>query len=75
MDAGIIVSNKRRYRTMQYNLALDVLGTTADIYKIDPLTTMLYLKAIWTVLPSDSIQNCWEKGGLFLFQRRVRWKL
>lgn len=64
MGAGINASLNRRYRTMQYNLALDVMDLQENIYNIDQLTAMRYVKAVWASSPSDMIEKCWQKCGL-----------
>lgn len=64
MDAGIIASLKRRYRTLQYNRVLDALDSDDDIYKIDQLTAMRYVQSVWHAMPIDIIVNCWSVCGL-----------
>lgn len=68
MDAGIIASLKRRYRTLQYNRvldALDVPGVENNLYKIDQLTAMRYVQSVWEEMPSSIVANCWKSCGLF----------
>ena len=65
MDAGIIASLKRRYRTVQYNQALDFLEEgNANIYHIDQLTAVKCLKAVWEEIPGTVIAHCWDSTGL-----------
>ena len=60
MDAGIINCLKRRYRTAQYNRALDVLEDGGEnIYNIDQLTAMKYPQKLWSEIPADVIEHCW----------------
>lgn len=64
MDVAIIVCLKSRYRTMKLNPAFDVMDLQKNIYKINHLTTMRYVKAIWAGLPSDITENCWQKCSM-----------
>lgn len=65
MDAGIIACLKRRYRSVQYSRALDLLeDNSRSIYKIDQLTAMKYVQAVWNEVPSDVIINCWLTCGV-----------
>lgn len=67
MDAGIIACLKRRYRTVQYNRALDALDDNPEnIYKIDQLTAMKYIKSVWNGIPGTVIRNCWKSCGLLV---------
>lgn len=65
MDAGIIACLKRRYRSLQYSRALDLLDNEAsNIYKIDQLTAMKYVSSVWNTVPQDAIVNCWLAAGI-----------
>ena len=65
LDAGIICPLKRRYRSAQYNRALDSLEEEAGyIYNISQLTAMRYLDRFWKELPGPIIANCWRATGL-----------
>lgn len=60
LDAGIIAALKVRYRSQQYEHALDRMDVNLkDIYKVDQLTAMRWVKDIWESLPSSLIFNCW----------------
>lgn len=68
MDAGIICSLKRRYRSVQYNRALDALENDEEnIYRIDQLTAMKCLQAVWQEVPASIIANCWRSTGILQF--------
>ncbi|KAE9047455.1 hypothetical protein PR001_g4203 [Phytophthora rubi] len=66
LDAGIIASFKRRYRCrqLQHALDLDEAGASADIYAVDQLTTMRWLKACWYEVPASVVLNCFRHTGL-----------
>lgn len=74
MDAGIIASFKRRYRHHQLEHALDVeeQGTQANIYMLDQLTAMKWIKSCWREVPSDAILNCFRHTGLVLGRTTTR---
>lgn len=74
MDAGIIASFKRRYRHRQLEHALDVeeQGSQANIYMLDQLTAMKWIKSCWREVPSDAILNCFRHTGLVLGRTTTR---
>ena len=64
LDAGIIFSLKRRYRSTQYNKALESLEEgTREIYNISKLTAMRYLIRTWKDMPASIISNCCRSTG------------
>ena len=65
LDAGIIASFKKHYRTRQYGMALleAELGSK-DIYKLDILTAIRLSQEIWKELGDSTIRNCWRHTGL-----------
>ena len=65
MDAGIITATKKRYRQKQMERAIDRADENIkDVYKVDILTAMKWIKFIWTELPDSIISDCWRHTGL-----------
>lgn len=65
MDVGVIASVKRSYRKRQISRALDWLGTSSeDIYKVDQLTVMRWIREIWSGLPNSIVHNFWRITGI-----------
>lgn len=61
MDAGIIAAVNMRYRRRQLERALDFIDLgEVNIYNIDQLTAMRWLKTVWEELPGHVIFNCWK---------------
>lgn len=61
MDAGIIVSVKRRHCRRQISRALHNLDpNTQDIYKVDQLTCMNWMRTIWDELQDTIVHNYWR---------------
>nr|CCA18681.1 conserved hypothetical protein [Albugo laibachii Nc14] len=74
MDAGSIASFKRRYRHRQLEHALDVVeqGSQANIYMLEQLTSMKWIKSCWREVPSDAIMNCFRHARLVLGRATTR---
>ena len=74
MDAGIIASFKRRYRHRQLQHALDLeeQGSQANIYMVDQLTAMKWIKSCWREVPSEAVLNCFRHTGLVLGRTTTR---
>jgi arginine repressor len=65
MDAGIISTFKKRYRSFQLGMALDrEKNGLANIYKIDILQAMIWCRDSWKMTTSETIKNCWSHTGL-----------
>ena len=65
MDAGIIAALKRRYRARQLALAVDRdEAGEANIYKVDVLQAMRWVKQCWRDISTKTIANCWLHTGL-----------
>lgn len=47
IDSRIIASLKQRYRTVLYNRILDKIESEDNVYKIDQLTAMRYMRSVW----------------------------
>lgn len=72
MNGGIISALKVRYRKFEVEHALDNIDMNAnDIYKVDFLTAIHWLKRAWKELPEDVIKNCSSHKNLIL----ELWKL
>nr|CCA22152.1 hypothetical protein TRIADDRAFT_5525 [Albugo laibachii Nc14] len=67
-DVWIIASFKRRYwhRQLEYALDLEEQGSQANIYMLDQLTAMKWIKYRWREVPSDAILNGFRDKGLVL---------
>nr|CCA19907.1 hypothetical protein TRIADDRAFT_5525 [Albugo laibachii Nc14] len=74
MGAEMIFSFKRRYRHCQLEHALDVVeqGSLANIYILDQLRAMKWIKSCWRELPSDAILNCFRHTWLVLGRTTTR---
>lgn len=57
MYVGIIASLKCPYHTLQYNMVLDVLDSESNIYKVDQLTALRYVKSVWNQILSSVLAN------------------
>ncbi|KAK1942309.1 Tigger transposable element-derived protein 6 [Phytophthora citrophthora] len=68
LDAGIIGALKRRYRRRQLQHALDKEeeGIDRDIYAVDQLLTMKWVKSCWRDIPKDLVLNCFRHTGIVL---------
>jgi hypothetical protein len=61
MDAGVIACFKRRYRRKQLDHAIDLdEAGVRDIFKVDQLRAMNWIKECWSQVPDDAIANCWK---------------
>ena len=66
MVSGIIAALKKRYRRKKMERAVDLADENiSNIYKVDILTAMKWIKRIWEDLPAAVITNCWTHTGLF----------
>ena len=65
MDAGAIVSIKKRYRRKQIDRAVDLLDSsiTEDLYKTNLLVAIRTIYEIWYELDRSIIYNCLLKTG------------
>ena len=73
MDAGIIACLKRGYRKWQYEMAVDNLNATlTNIYMVDQLVAMKVVKAVWQVLSSLTVYNCWTATRLLTMPNETR---
>lgn len=72
MDAGVISSLKRRYRTLKYNRVLDAMDSEDDICSIEQLTAMRYVHSVWLEIPVDIIVSFWRVCNLFGSATRPR---
>ncbi|CAG8802910.1 15378_t:CDS:2 [Cetraspora pellucida] len=60
MDAGIIASFKLYYRHIQLQQAIDRdEAGEKDIYKIDQLQAMKWIKIAWSEVSAETIRRCW----------------
>lgn len=72
LDAGIIAAMKTRYRVLQMERALDLVDENVrNIYKVDILTAMRWVKRVWNDLPSSVISNCWKHTGLLSEEKTI----
>ncbi|OWY96207.1 Tigger transposable element-derived protein 6 [Phytophthora megakarya] len=67
-DPGIIGALKRRYRRRQLQHALDKEeeGIDRDIYAVDQLLAMKWVKSCWRDIPKDLVLNCFRHTGIVL---------
>jgi hypothetical protein len=71
MDAGIIAAFKKRYRSFHLAHAIDRdAAGQKNIYKVDILKAMRWMKAAWCAVSSDTIANCWRHTGLLSDEER-----
>ena len=67
MDSRIIAALKKRYRHKQMERAVDLADENIkDIYNVDILTTMKWIKWIWEDLPAAVVRNFWTHTGELL---------
>ena len=60
MDAGILSALRKRYRRKQMERTVDLADENIrDMYKIDILAALNWIKRIWEDLPAVFIRNCW----------------
>ena len=72
MDAGIIQSVKINYRKrlLRHLISrMDACNTASELVKlVNILDAILWIKDVWSSLPSSTIQKCFTKCG---FQRQI----
>ncbi|OWZ09130.1 CENPB protein Homeodomainlike [Phytophthora megakarya] len=68
LDAGIIGALKRRYRRrqLQHALGKEEVGIDRDIYAVDQLLAMKWVKSCWRDIPKDLVLNCFRHTGIVL---------
>lgn len=66
LDAGIISAFKRHYRHYQLQNAIDLeeRGTNKNIYKVDQLQAMNWVRMAWKEISKETIQNCWKHTAI-----------
>lgn len=65
MDAGIIMSFKRRYRRYQLRRAVDSdEAGRRDLYNVDQLQAMRWMRLAWNEVTPQVIQNCWKHTNI-----------
>jgi len=65
MDAGVIAAFKRRYRNIQLQHAIDRdEAGERDIYKVDQLQGMRWVKIAWSEVTPETIKNCWNHTNI-----------
>ena len=65
LHAGIFGAVNARYRKAQCERALDLrYEGIGNIYNIDLLLAMRWIRQIWSSLPPQLIEKCWNHAGL-----------
>ena len=69
LDGGIIASMKKRFTKRQIHqvLQVNIDDEHKEIYQIDLLTAIHWMRDIWSGLECSVIQNCWRSTGLVAY--------
>ena len=67
LDAGIIAAFNWRYRRFEMERAMDLIEENVkNIYNVDDMTAMKWIKSIGMNFDSSIIRNCWKHSGLLV---------